>query len=221
MKYLGLIVIGFAFISCGGETGVQDTENRDTQKIPDSVPQSVMLGKADDWAYKPDSSVNDLVLGSPDWVKKWLADNGNEGIEDGKIRVMPYLNSSETQVLTISTYTISSGKQIPYAFRVTWIDSIQRENFKEVNYTLERSFITGHGIYMGEPFSYVQSVYKSQPMMKWIKGDTTYLAYAPSDKDQEHYHRYSHVNYSVLYKFVNDQLREWEMIVDPESYEDL
>jgi hypothetical protein len=54
-------------------------------------------------------------------------------------------------------------------------------------------------------------------MMKWIKGDTTYLTYAPMEKDKSHFHRYAYTDYSASYKFVNDQCRVIEMHVRPEA----
>lgn len=207
-----LLVIGIA--SCGEPTGEQ-TDSADTTKIPDSVPQMVRVGKDADWAYKPDSMINDLLLGDAESLKKFKRDNGDEGHEKGGYYVMTYVNTRESELLTVF---VTNTTNVPAAFGLRVHKNIRTTKSPPAeNYAMAPNFITSFGIYLGMTMEYVQSVYKSQEMMTWSKGDTTYLTYSPKEKDQEHYKRYTYKDYSSQYKFVDGLCCTIEMFVRPEA----
>lgn len=204
--------------ACSPEPGQQEISAADTPAIPDSIPQMVRLGKEADWAFKPDTMMNDLLLGDKNCMKQYMFDNGSNGSVNGKRQALPYINAKQNEKLTVFTTNVNN-RHIPYAFRLQRVQDLSKKDMDALNYTTELNFVSSHGIYIGMPLDYVQSIYKSQPMMKWIKGDTTYLSYTPGEKDKSHYQRYPYTDYSALYKFVNDQCRMIEMNVRPEVFE--
>jgi hypothetical protein len=219
MKISSLFVVtAFALLSaaCGNSDTVA-TPVADAPAIPDSVPQRVVLGKEADWAYKPDTMMHDFILGEGKGLRDFYYDNGSNGESKDGISVRPFLNSKQTEKLTL--YTVKAkGNEVPFAFRVEKFVTDPKMDKSALNFTGIPNFVSGHGIYIGMPVDYVQSVYKGQPMMKWTKGDTTYLTYAPLEKDKSHFHRYTYTDYSAQYKFVNDQCRVIEMNVLPEVF---
>lgn len=207
----------FLLVSCSSG---QDNagEHADSAKIPDSVPQTVMIGKGGNYAYKPDTAMNQLVLGDAAIMKKFMYDNGAEGEVAGSKKVIYYFNGLETEFLSVYV-TIVDGKNYPYRFRLQKNSDTIGNYKKPHGYVTDRNFLSGHGIYIGMPPDFVQSVYKSQPMLRWVKGDTTYLKYSPSEKDKTYFTHYQYSDYSATYKFVDDKCREIEMIVKPEVFE--
>ena len=213
--YYLLPLLTIALASCGSE-GSAD-ENSDSASLPDSVPQVVRIGSGD-YAYKPDTAMNELVLGDAVTLKKFMHDNGNQGQVDGKHHMLYYLNALETEFLTVFT-TESDGNDVPYGFRLVKNMEQAHNEKRPHNTLLARNILSGHGVYIGMPPDFVQSVYKSQPMTRWVKKDTTYLAYSPEEKDKKYFQRYQYTDYSALYKFVDDKCRVIEMWVDPAVFE--
>lgn len=218
LVFTGLVAILFASCSSGEQQEQQKKDVPDTLKQADSIPKIVRVGKEADWAYKPDSCINEIVLGDAVSFANFSHKNGAEGETNGDYRVLHYFNGDETEFLSVYTVKVN-GKNIPYGLCVAKNSDSLGNNKMKHDYALDRNFLSGHGIYIGMPIDYVQNVYKSQPMMTWIKGDTTYLAYAPSQKDEQHFKRYPFTQYSATYKFVNDQCRVIEMMVDPEAFD--
>lgn len=162
--------------------------------------------------------MNEIILGDAAGMKKFTYDNGAEGESSGKKKVLYYFNALETEYLAIYTTSVD-GKMYPYGYRLQK-NSDTIGNYKRPHgYVTARNFMTGHGIYIGMPPDYVQSIYTSQPMTRWVKGDTTYLTYSPSEKDKSHFKRYAYSDYSATYKFVDDKCRVIEMMVKPEAFE--
>lgn len=203
--FFSLLTIGL--VSCGDTT---NSAEADSAKIPDSVPQPVTIGKGD-WGYKPDTMINDLLLGDEASLVIFKRNNGDEGRTDNRITEMKYVNTQETEQLTVFVLKEVS-KTVAFGVRVK--KNIRDKNSAVAeNYAVAPNFITSSGIYLGMPVEYIQTIYRCQEMMKWTKGDTTYLSYTPKPKDKDQYKRYSYTDYSSNYKFVNDQLVSYEMFV--------
>ncbi len=203
-------------LSCGDATTSTSETGDTTATIPDSVPQMVRVGKEADWPYKPDSMINELLLADAESMKEYKRINGNEGEDAAKeVSEILYVNTLETEQLAVWEQKVG-GKYVCIGFRVK--RNIRDKHSPQAsNYALARNFLTSAGIYIGMPQEYVQTVYKSQGMMRWVKGDTTYLGYSPMEKDKQHYKRYSFDAYSALYKFVDDACVSMEVMVDPEK----
>jgi hypothetical protein len=218
MKYFLLFSsLAFALAACGGSTEAGTDSTQDTAKIPDSVPQMVRVGKEANWAYKPDTMINELLLGDAVSLLNYKHVNGNEG-EDRNARLseMVYVNTLETEQLTIFQ-TMEKTQTVAYGFRVK--KNVRDKNSPPAsNYSLARNFITSAGIYIGMSPDYVQGLYKSQPMMRWVKSDTTYLSYGPSEKDKEHYKRYHFEDYHATYKFVDERLVLMDVFIDVDAF---
>lgn len=207
------------FTSCGEQPAVEQTKT-DTvveNAIPDSVPQPYRFGKKADWAYKPDSAIVDLVIGRWKELKDFTYENAAEGIDgpDGT-RTMMYTNNQETELATLYTVNIK-GRRTLSGFRLVKLDDKKSIKLDKVNISVKPNFITNHGIYIGMPYSYVTAMYKSQDLMTWTKGDTTYLTYEPAEKDDRYFVMYPRSAYKCTYKFVNDKCRWIETIVDPKA----
>lgn len=206
-----------ALWACSGSTDAGTEAAKDSVKIPDSVPQMVRVGKEADWAYKPDTMINELLLGDDASLLAYKHVNGNEGEDvNARFSEMVYVNTLETEQLTVFQ-TKEKNHTLAYGYRV-------KKNVRDKssppasNYALKQNFITSAGIYIGMPPDYVQSIYKSQPMMRWVKNDTTYLSYGPSEKDKEHYKRYHIDDYHATYKFVNDKLVLMEVFINADAF---
>lgn len=200
-------------MACDGHPEAVTTQTEDSTSIPDSVPRMVRAGKEADWAYKPDTMVNDILLGDDISLTNFKRKNGNEGENKSNgVTEMVYVNALETEQLTIYQLNEAS-KPLVYGYRVKK-NPRTKDSPPASNYALDRNFMSSAGIYIGMPIDYVQNIYKSQPMMLWTKGDTTYLSYAPSEKDKEHFKRYATTDYSALYKFVNDNCVLYEVFID-------
>lgn len=210
-----LISISCVFLSCGAPS---DIPKSDSVVTPDSIPQIVRIGKEANWAYKPDTMINEILLADVASPQKYMHENGSNGSVNGDRSEMYYFNNRETEYLTIMAVVLGT-KSIPYGLRLEKNSDTLRNYKREHNYIMQSNFITSAGIYIGMSVEYVQNIYKSQTMLKWVKGDTTYLTYSPSEKDKAHYHRYIHTDYTASYKFVDDKCRVIEMIVDPKSFE--
>lgn len=216
-RFLGITLVAAVFFSCSDTP--QTGANADSAKIPDSVPQRVIEGKEANWAYKPDTMINELLLADAVSLINYKRINGNEGAEPTGTSDMVYVNTLETEQLTVFQ-VVGAKATYPYGFRVK--RNIRDKNSPPAsNYAISRNFITSAGIYIGMPPEYVQTIYKSQPMMRWIKGDTTYLSYDPSEKDKEHYKRYSFEEYHATYKFVDDQCVLMEVFIDVGAFNEL
>lgn len=202
--------------SCSGSD--KPVEDGDSSNLPDSVPQTVMIGKGGDYAYKPDTAMNEIVLGDAVGMKKFAYDNGAEGETSGARKVLYYFNALETEFLNVYVTTVD-GKMYPYGFRLQKNSDTIGNYKKPHGYVIQRNFLSSHGVYIGMPPDFVQSVYKSQPMLRWVKGDTTYLKYSPAEKDKKYFTRYQYTDYSATYKFVDDKCRVIEMMVKPEVFE--
>ncbi len=202
-------LLSVALISCGG-TGNDADASADSAKIPDSVPQPVTVGKGD-WPYKPDTMINDLLLGDEASLILFKRNNGDEGRTENQITEMKFVNTQETEQLTVFVLKEVS-KTVAFGVRVKKNIRDKNSGIAE-NYSVAPNFISSSGVYLGMPVDYIQGIYRCQEMMKWTKGDTTYLSYKPKDKDKNHYKTYSHTDYSSQYKFVNDQLVVFEMFV--------
>jgi hypothetical protein len=215
MKMYVVISLTVCLISCG-EATTAELKNEDSVQVADTAPHEVLLGKKADWAYKPDTMVNDLLLGDAAALKKFKRDNGNEGSTINGIRSMSYINSMETEELTVFTLEQIS-KPVVVGLRV-------KRNIRDslsgppMNYGMARNFVTSSGIYLGMPVNFIQSIYKGQPMTEWINGDTTYLSYAPLEKDKAHFKRYAYSDYTAQYKFVNDACCVYEMFVNAGAF---
>jgi hypothetical protein len=214
-QFLAICCISLALIGCGDSATT--TDSVDTAKaIPDSVPQMVRLGKEADWPYKPDSMINELLLADAESMREYKRINGNEGEKaDENENSMVYVNTLETEQLTVWETKVGENFMCT-GFRVKK-NLRDRNSPPASNYALARNFLTSAGIYIGMPADYVQTIYKSQGMMRWVKGDTTYLGYSPLEKDKQHYKRYSFDAYSAIYKFKNDACVVMEVWVDPEK----
>lgn len=212
--YISLVAL--VLTACETQPSGNTAEKTDSTVLPDSVPRVVRIGKEADWAYKPDTMMNELLLGDSYSLKNYTKDNGGAGRSESEYALMTYVNSGETEQMTVFV-TNENNKAIPFGFRVK--KNIRDKNSPPAeNYATAAHFISGSGVYLGMSEEYVQTIYKSQPMKQWIKNDTTYLVYTPSEKDKEHYHTYSYTDYSALYKFVNDQLVMMEMFVDKKAF---
>jgi hypothetical protein len=207
------------FTSCGDQTPIEETKKDSVaeNKLPDSVPQPYRYGKKADWAYKPDSAIVDLVIGRWKGLKDFTYENAAEGIDgpDGT-RTMMYTNSQETELVTLFTVDIKGHRTLS-GFRLVKLDDKKSIKLDKVNISVKPNFITNHGIYIGMPYSYVTAMYKSQDLMTWTKGDTTYLTYVPAEKDDRYFVMYPRSAYKCTYKFVNDKCRWIETIVDPKA----
>jgi hypothetical protein len=207
------------FTSCGDQTPIEETKKDSVaeNKLPDSVPQPYRYGKKADWAYKPDSAIVDLVIGRWKGLKDFTYENAAEGIDgpDGT-RTMMYTNSQETELVTLFTVDIKGHRTLS-GFRLVKLDDKKSIKLDKVNISVKPNFITNHGIYIGMPYSYVTAMYKSQYLMTWTKGDTTYLTYVPAEKDDRYFVMYPRSAYKCTYKFVNDKCRWIETIVDPKA----
>lgn len=211
--FLILSAIAVALVACDGHPEAAGEAAQDSVKVPDSVPQVVCIGEKADWAYKPDTMISDLLLADEASLKEFKRVSGNEGEDqNSRLSEMVYVNTLESEQLTV--YQVKeAGKTVAYGYRV-------KRNYRDKNsppasnYSLERNFVTSAGIYIGEPAEYVQMVYKCQPMMRWVKGDTTYLSYAPAEKDKEHYKLYDVDDYHATYKFVDDKCVVMEVFID-------
>ena len=209
-------VAALLLASCDGHPEAAH-DVKDTAAIPDSVPQVVRLGKEADWAYKPDTMIDDLLLGDALSWKAFKVNNGDEGVTADHLTSAVYVNTRETEQLWVYLVNTKKGA-VPYGFRVK--RNIRDKNSPAAsNYGMAPNFITSAGIYIGMSQEYVQTIYKSQPMMRWVKSDTTYLGYSPSEKDKEHYKRFSIDDYQASYKFVNDQCVVMEVMIDPDAFE--
>jgi hypothetical protein len=212
-RYIIISLAVFLFVSCSDtpKTG----EEADSAKVPDSVPQRVIEGKEADWAYKPDTMINDLLLADANSLTLFKRINGNEGAEPSGVSEMVYVNALETEQLTVFQIAEESSAVV---FGVRVKKNIRdKKSPPASNYSIDRNFLTSAGIYIGMPPDYVQKIYKSQPMMRWVKGDTTYLSYGPSEKDKEHFKRYEYDDYHATYKFVDDKCVVMEMFIDLEE----
>jgi len=212
--YVLISLLGIGWMSC--EEPINGESNKaDSTASPDTVPREVILGKKADWAYKPDTMVNDILLGDAESLRQFKRNNGNEGTAEGNVKQMSYINQLETEELTVFEWA-GKNKTIPFLLRV-------KKNIRDSlsgppeNYGMDRNFITSSGIYLGMPVNYIQTIYKGQPMMQWSKGDTTYLSYAPLEKDKQHFRRYTYKDYQARYKFVNDACCVYEMMISPEA----
>ncbi len=213
-RYVFISLTALVFVSCSGTSGSGD--DADSAKIPDSVPQRVVLGKEANWAYKPDTMINDLLIGDATSLTNWKRLNGNEGAESSGRSEMVYVNALETEQLTVFQI-VGKSTTVVYGFRVK--KNVRDKNSPPAsNYSLDRNFLTSAGIYIGMPPDYVQSIYKGQAMDRWIKGDTTYLKFVPPAKDKSHYKRYSHTQYWAQYKFVGDKCVLMETFVEPDAF---
>jgi hypothetical protein len=217
-QYIGISLAAFFFMACS-DAPVAGEAAADSAKVPDSVPQRVIVGKEADWAYKPDTMINDLLIGDATSLTNWKRINGNEGVENSGQSEMVYVNALETEQLTVFQ-VVGKSSAVTYGFRVKK-NIRDRKSPPASNYSIDRNFITSAGIYIGMPPDYVQSIYKGQGMMRHVKGDTTYLAYGPTPKDKEHYKRYSFEQYYALYKFVDDKCVVMEVFVEPDAFTEL
>lgn len=201
--------------ACGDQAETAKQDSVAATAIPDSVPQMVREGKEADWAYKPDTMINELLLADVASLAEYKRVNGNSGASNSGRSQIVYVNSLETEQLTIFELA-EKNKTVAYGFRVK--KNIRDKNSPTAsNYALSRNFITSAGIYIGMPPDYVQMMYKSQPMMRWIKNDTTYLTYTPSKKDAQHYKRYSFEDYHAAYKFVGDKCVLMEVFINADA----
>jgi hypothetical protein len=214
--FFGIAILTLTLFACSETPEADSAATTDSAAIPDSVPQRVIVGKEAGWAYKPDTMINDLLLGDAKSLSDWKRINGNEGVENSGKSEMVYVNSLETEQLTVYQI-VGKSATVAYGFRVK--KNVRDKNSPPAsNYSIDRNFLTSAGIYIGMPPDYVQSIYKSQPMMRWVKMDTTYLSYAPEEKDKEHYKRYSIEDYRASYKFVNDKCVLMEVFVNANAF---
>lgn len=214
---LSILALSAILISCGSEGSGSPSDSTTENKGADSIPTKVRLGKEATWAYKPDTMVNTILLGDVASLKDYMHKNGAQGEVVDSRTAMYYFNASESELLTIFAVKVGS-KSVPYGLRIEKNSDTLRNYGREHNYSIESNFITSSGVYIGMSVEFVRNIYKSQEMLMWTKGDTTYLEYTPVAKDDQHYKRYLRSEYQSKYKFVDDRCRVIEMMVKPESF---
>lgn len=214
-----LLIAASLFMACGEQPAAEQTKTDSVAEptTPDSVPHAYRYGKKADWAYKPDTAIIDLVIGRWKELKDFTYENAAEGVNgpDGT-RTMMYTNNQETELATLYTVNIN-GRRTLSGFRLIKLEDKKSIKLDQVNISVKPNFITGHEIYIGMPFGYVAAMYKSQDLMTWTKGDTTYLTYEPAEKDDRYFVMYPRSAYKCTYKFVNEKCRWIETIVDPKA----
>jgi hypothetical protein len=225
-KYIPLICLSAAFfMRCGnGEnSGKNDSLKKDAvAEIDPGKPHEVRKGDAD-YAFKPDTAIQSLVLGNAESWTNYFKENGAMPVTIADNRIANvYFNShkSKNQEMEVRVVKNASGELVPYEIIVQHKGD---EHAPELSYkaipSSDFNFVSGHGVYIGMPFDHVMSIYSNQAFMQWEKGDTVYLEYKPKSKDTNYFKRYKPEAYSVLYKFKDETLRRMEYSVDPKQFE--
>lgn len=228
MKKYMLPVCVFAafFMSCGN--GENSSKNDSLKKdsiveIDPETPHEVRKGNAN-YAFKPDTAIQSLVLGNAEsWVNYFRENGATSAASIGENLVANvYYNSSvsKNQEMEVRVVKTAKGEMVPYAFIV------QRRGEEHAPAlsanaipSSDFNFVSGHGVYIGMPQDHVMSIYSNQSFMEWEKGDTVYMEYKPKPKDANYYKRYKPEGYRVMYKFIDGSLRRMEYSVDPKQFE--
>jgi hypothetical protein len=234
MKYMLLAVVPVVFfMNCSSGPGNEkkDSSGKDSAavNIDPAKPHPVRNGKAD-YAFRPDTNINSLILGSADSFRVFKKKNGFTGIGLGGNRYgAVYVNNrykdnhpEPNEYFEVRITQDKNDREIPYSFILQSIDmnahapklcterSLQGEDF---------NYVSGFSIYPGMSYQDVIAVYHNQELMEWEKGDTVYLQYKPKPKDYNFYRRFRPEKYSVTFKFFDDVLRRIEYYVDPAEFE--
>jgi hypothetical protein len=229
MKKLILLpgLVAIFLMSCGNGANPLGTDSvkADAVKaeIDPEIPHEVKKGNNSGYAFMPDTAMQSLVLGNAESWKKYIRENGaNHFSLGGNREASVYFNSStgKKQEMEVRTTQNANGDYIPYAFIVQQQGEERSPELSGRSIpSTDFNFVSGHGIYIGMPYSHVLSIYSNQSFMEWEKGDTLYLQYKPKPKDVNYFKRYKADSYSVTYKFFDDMLRRMEYYVDPKQFE--
>jgi hypothetical protein len=215
-------------MGCG--SGANSAKN-DSLKKKDSLeanadpekPHEVKKGSGGDYAFKPDTAIQSIILGNPECWRKYMRENGGTSalLEKGRL-AFAYYNSSagKKQEMEVCVTKNEKGDYIPYAIIVQYKNEEHAPKLSvSATPSSDFNFVSGHGVYVGMSQDYVMSIYSNQSFMEWEKGDTVYLQYKPKPKDGNYYKRYKPDSYSVTYKFKDEILRRMEYSVDPAQFE--
>lgn len=224
---LPAVIIVFVFAGCSGPgKSKNDSAGKDSVKIKidPEKPHPVKKGHGAGYAFKPDTSIQKIILGNPDCFAAYKRENGSSVITlDDKHKAVVYYNSAvgHAQLMELRTTKNRAGKEIVYAIIVQKADGGEHAPALSGSAipSSDFNFVSGHGISLGLSEYYVMSVYSNQSFMEWEKGDTVYLEYKPKPKDFNYYRRYKPGSYRVMYKFRDDVLVRMEYSVDPEEFE--
>jgi hypothetical protein len=226
-KYIfPVCLLTMALMSCGNG---KNSDKKDSAKdsaaavVDPAKPHEVKKGDGGNYAFKPDTAINSIILGNPDCFKPFNRENGSNLVSlGGKRNAAVYYNSAveHTQAMELRMTKNSKGEDVVYAIIVqqNGVEHAPELSGRPIP-SSEFNFISGHGIYIGMTEDYVMSVYSNQAFMEWEQGDTVYLEYKPQPKDGNYFKRYKPTVYSATYKFKNGTLRRMEYSVDPAEFE--
>ncbi len=220
----------FIFFCCGLLSACKSDSNKNSSqsdssdvKIDPFTPHEVGKGDGGDYAFKPDTSVQKIILGNPDCLKTYFLENGFHDVSlGGNRKAMDYYNSSVgiKHLMELRTTKNKKGETVVYEIIVQRSDDPPAPQLAtKAIPSSDFNFVSGHGISIGMTIDYVMSIYSNQKFMEVEKGDTVYLTYTPKPKDYNFFKRYHPAAYSVVYKFKNETLRRMEYSVDPKEFE--
>ena len=203
------------------DTTADSASGKSASTPPDTLPHEVFKGKKGNYAYLPDTSFNDVVLGDPVSFRAFARSNGETMTKiEGKRFFASYLTATKSEWLTIYLTKKKNGQEVPYGYILQKAGQPGAPKVPgKPDLMFKNNVVTGHNIYIGMTQDYVMQVYLDQVFTQWQSGDTVYLRYQPKAKDANYYKRYGWEGVTVTYKFVNDRLRRIEYFVKPEDLE--
>ncbi|MBI3511459.1 MAG: hypothetical protein HY064_12410 [Bacteroidetes bacterium] len=218
MRIIFSVVFVCILSSCGTEgffTPANDDSAFDSaSKKKDPLAKEIMNGTGAVYPFIPDTLFDSLVIGSRTSFGKYLLRHGASlhKVNDSTAVTLCFSSdkSEWMQVWVIDKKTF----EIPFSIVLQKTDDLPVPIFGErPEFIGKKKFVTGHGIYLGMPKSYLLNVYTDQKMKQEMKSDTLVLTYHPQKKDEQYYKDYDYSKVEVKFKFVNDNLRRMEYCI--------
>jgi hypothetical protein len=207
-------------MGCPSDTPGANKKSDDTAASSASPKQIIGGNKAKvgTWSYPLDSSFNDFILGSPDYVKEMLRKFENYLFSlEGDLGSMHLLNNQDNELLTVFLCKNKENDWIPYLMRLERFNPDKIPSGQKPVRQKDMNWRSGNKLNITYTESFFMSLMTEQPLTTWEKGDTIYYTHQGQPKDaSKSTKRFQPGDYQGTYKFVNGSLCWCEFGVKPE-----
>jgi hypothetical protein len=213
----GLIISPFDNEKSEEEKTVTEKQAEKEQPGYSDTPEELVIGKAGNYAFPPDSMIDGVPLGNADSLESYFSQHGNNFVNVGNdIMVSYFTNRRQSEHFRIYSKRLND-RQIPFKLEVISSKDSPVKSKAVENFITVPNIFTGYRIHIGhEPYE-VKNIYQQQSVRQWLKNDTLTVEYQPKEKDAERYPKYGRKSYKATYKFYNDRLRYVSYSFDPKE----
>ncbi|MGL5888922.1 MAG: hypothetical protein ACRC3B_03510, partial [Bacteroidia bacterium] len=159
----------FLAASCGSDTKTPAADTAAGISVSDTVPRQIIGGgktKVGSWAYPLDSSMNSVMIGNADSLKKVIIELAETEYLKGKKReTIRLLNSRQTEMLTIGICRNAKDEWVAYSLTLAKYNSSALSPGRKPVALDDYGYMTSNKAYLGYTEDYFLSLFSEQPLM--------------------------------------------------------